>query len=248
MPKKELKPIDYFYIDETGHIANDQPLFILGCIKTDSPTYLEQELIKKFKEITDSLYFNETLEKIKRDGFHASVNHPDVRSRIMEILPLLNFRSYFVLLNKRDDFFARLKASKQMHEIYELCVRKLLKNTLAKKDNRSIFYFEELEIKGKPQRKVLDSFFAGYSGKWNFEYHITTKKNINLAVIDYMNYTLGTPLSSPEKIQPKMRENFNLIQPKIGLINYINIDKYLDTKIGIDLNMLLKLLDGKPAG
>lgn len=44
----KFKRTNYFYIDEAGHINNDSPVFIHGCIKTD--------VLNVFKDAHENLH------------------------------------------------------------------------------------------------------------------------------------------------------------------------------------------------
>ena len=105
----EIKKVNYFYIDESGSINNDSSVFIHGCIKTDSPNTISEALKKLKEDLEDSLYYNEFSKRIKTEGFHATENNIDMRADVYKLLPLLDYRSYFVILNKETDYFKELK-------------------------------------------------------------------------------------------------------------------------------------------
>ncbi len=87
-----------FFIDESGSLSNSSSVFILGCLKTDTPDSLEKKLNGMIEYISDNIYYDDFRETILTRGFHAAEDHPDVRAEIFKVLPLLNFRAYFVVI------------------------------------------------------------------------------------------------------------------------------------------------------
>ena len=69
--KTAIKKTNYFYIDESGGISNDSKLFIHGCIRTDSPNSISDALLKLKQEILDNVYYENLVDQIKKQGFHA---------------------------------------------------------------------------------------------------------------------------------------------------------------------------------
>ena len=182
------KTTNYFYIDETGHINNDSGIFALGCIKTQNPTILSSRIEEIAKEIKSSIYFHENKDKFIKYGFHAVKNNRDIRAKFYAILPLLDYRFYFVILDKRDDFFSRLKEEKNEGEIYTYCLKKLLSDRIIKcKQDKNVFIFENLPLKGTSLKKILKEYFNSFNDI-DIEYKVENKSEINLSLIDYLNY------------------------------------------------------------
>jgi hypothetical protein len=234
---------NYFYIDESGHVSNDSKVFLMGCIKTDTPLELERHIINLKEELLDDIYFSSIKEKFKKQGFHAAENHPDIRARVYGLLPLLNYRSYFVILNKTDEYFEELSKAMTPSEVYGLAIRKLLKDRIIKNRNdNNIFIFENINLPDISLRVIIDNFFKEYQNFHN-EYYITDKKNVILSIVDYLNYILFSLLET-KQFQERMKENFELMKPKIGSIHLINNDIYLSRRNELDLDVLLKLFCG----
>lgn len=239
-----------YYIDESGHINNNQPVFLYGCIKTDTPN-LSIDAIKLLKEeLKDELYFVEYLEEIEK-GFHACENHPDIKTHFYKILPLLNYRVYFEIIYKNSQFFIDLKDQKQDHEI----IAKMLKNlinrmVLKEKDCKHIFYIEELEVQKKSLNDILIEIFNSYIGI-EIEYHIVSKGDENLSITDYINYNLFNIFveSDDKKFKEKNQRvinNFNILKEKIALIHFWNNDSFY-SRIGkpekfIEIDNLRKVM------
>jgi hypothetical protein len=234
-----MKRINYFYIDESGHINNDTNIFIHGCIKTDSPESLTESIRKLEKDILDDFYFYEEIEKFKIQGFHAKDNHPDIRALYYKLLPFLNFRAYFLIIDKKSEYFKKLKSEKRESEIFELSLKKLIMDRIiGNKYDKNIFYFENIEIPKKSLQKILDDIFKSLDENFDCEYHIESKKMVNLSVIDYLNYILFKILKVGKDGKPerdlRMEKNFNLIAPKIGMVNILNKSVFLGRKKGAD--------------
>lgn len=238
----------YYYIDEAGHINNDSNVFIHGCIITDSPSIINNAISDLHSEIKSDLYFDEFVSRLDEEGFHATENHPDIRAQFYKLLPLLNYRAYFVIIDKESSCFKKLKEEKEDYEIFELFLRKLLLERIIKnKNNKNIFYFEEITIEQKSLINILIDFFESLDKSINCEFHVVGKEVKNLAVVDYLNYVLYSILNS-KKTNDRMEKNFNIISPKIGLINILHNNVYLSRKktdkYKVDLNNLKKEFGG----
>ncbi|EIA07452.1 DUF3800 domain-containing protein [Flavobacterium frigoris] len=225
-----MKKTNYFYIDEAGHINNNSNIFIHGCVKTDTP----ETLLKTINEIKDEIlnddHFIEDIEEIKEQGFHATENHPDVRKYYTSRLHYFNFRAYFVVVNKKSEYFKNLKTDKEDFEIFEMFLRKLINDRIqSNKNDKNIFYFEDIEIAKKSFKNIVKDIFESFDETFDLEYHIAGKELINLSIIDYLNYILYSILKSDKK-DDRMEKNFNLISPKIGVINILHKNVFLGRK------------------
>ncbi|HTB53391.1 MAG TPA: hypothetical protein VK718_11520 [Ferruginibacter sp.] len=241
--------INYYYIDESGAIDNDSSIFILGCIKTEDPKTLQEELNKIIRDINESIYFDqETKDEIREHGFHAVDNHPDVRAKFYSVLPLLNFRSYFIIINKKDTYFKKLAEKYSSDLIYKICISNLLSDRLKKgKAEKNILYFEELTFKDSSLNKIITEFLKEFINI-DIEYHIVNKLEMNLSLIDYINYIFYSILNDTTKKQTRMNQNFELIRPKIGSIKYLNQKKYFSRHKEYNLTDIIKTYDGCTKG
>lgn len=234
----KMKKTNYFYIDEAGSFGNSSNVFIHGCIKTDTSEILENALLGLKDEIIDELYYEAFVERVKLEGFHAADNHPDIKSEFYKLLPRLDYRAYFVILNKETDYYKNLSQEKEEWEIFEYSLRKLLKDRIVKnRTDKNIFYFERIDIKKKPLSSILKEFFSEYNSSYDCEYHIVGKEVNNLAVIDYLNYifeqiskTLNKKRGNKESEFDRMKLKFNLVKSKIGVINLLHNDLFLSRK------------------
>lgn len=226
MPNKT----NYFYIDESGGINNDSKIFVHGCIKTDSPETISSALLKLKEELTDSLYYSEFSKRIKEEGFHATENNIDMRADVYKLLPLLDYRSYYVIINKETNYFKELKNNLEEHEIYSKSLRQLLRDRIiGNKEAKNIFIFETIKISNKPLKLILSEFFSEFETAYNCEYRIVGKEEENMGVIDYLNFIFNHILSE-EKPMKRMLQNFQLISPKIGVINILNKGVFLSRR------------------
>lgn len=243
-----IQKTNYFYIDEAGHLNNNSNVFILGCLKTDAPDELQARVDQLSMEIKDTLYYSETIDTILAQGFHATENHPDIRTELYKILPLLNFKAYFVLVNKKDDHFSRIYKEEGMNGFYNLVLKKLLQGRLTNTRAKNIFYFEDLEFPSGSLNLILDAFFEPFKKKMSIEYKVVGKGNQMVSLIDYLNYLLFTILNDPKKKQERLEQTFKLIAPKIALINYWNQDIYINRNEEIELKKIMDLLGGAASG
>jgi hypothetical protein len=244
----KFKRTNYFYVDEAGHINNDSTVFIHGCIKTDVPDVITDALENLHEDIIENLYFDEDEDRIIKEGFHAVENHPDVRAKFYMLLPLLDYRAYFTVVDKKSNFFKNLKSTKEDHEIFHYFLNKLLRDRLQKnKHDKNIFFFEDLEIEKKSLKQILQDIKDSLPPSYDCEFHIRGKELINLAVVDYLNYVLYSILSTP-KSNDRMEKNFNLIAPKIGVINIMHKNVYLSRKNDDTLKVTLDNLKKEFSG
>lgn len=228
-----MKKTNYFYIDEAGNLGNDSKTFIHGCIKTDSPHILRKAIKIRIGELASDLYFEGIKDRILKEGFHAVENHPDIRADFYKILPLLDYRGYFVVLDKTSNYFTTLKREKEEYEIFEYSLRKLLIDRVTRnKLDRNIFYFEKLNIKKKSLDEILSNFFNSLDSEIDCEYHIVDKKEENISVVDYLNYIFYEILDGYHngKEKNRMKLNFDLISSKVAVINILHKNSFLSRK------------------
>jgi len=224
------KKTNYFYIDESGSINNNSKIFIHGCIKTDSPHTITAALSKLKQKLLDNLYYDEFVDRIKKEGFHATENNIDMKADFYKLLPLLDYRSYFVIINKETEYFKNLMKDKKEHEIFALTLKKLLIDRIEKnKEDKNIFIFETIQIGVKSLNTILTELFSSLNNSYDCEFQIVGKSEENMGVIDYLNFIFNHILTV-EKPMERMFQNFNLVSPKIAVIYILNNDVYLSRK------------------
>jgi hypothetical protein len=96
---------NYYYIDEAGDLNTQSKFFLIGCIISNSPDTLMNEISSLEQEIKNSGYFNRFMAEFLRTGFHASTNHPDIYGRFVALLPRLNLIIPCSLLQGKARFF-----------------------------------------------------------------------------------------------------------------------------------------------
>tara|TARA_R110000796_G_scaffold41772_4_gene103477 strand:- start:58809 stop:59552 length:744 start_codon:yes stop_codon:yes gene_type:complete len=224
-----MKKNNYFYIDETGHVNNDSPLFVFGCIKTDTPNLLKQTLESLKKELSEDVLLNLYGDKVMKNNFHATGDHPDVRTAMYRLLPHLNFRAYFTVLLKNTEYYRNLKIIKDDYEIIESMLRKVIVPRLIKnREDTNSFFFETLEVEKKSLNKILEELFKSCSKKIETNYDIVGKENPNMPIIDYINFIINKVLTKGEneKVDDWVVRAFDSFKDKIGLIHFQNDDTY----------------------
>lgn len=223
--------INYFYIDETGHINNDEPMFAYCCIKTDTPKLIENVLEELKEELAEDPLLAEFGEKILKNNFHATKDHFDVRTQFYRILPLLNYRAYFTILFKNDDYYKRLKTEKEDHEIIKSMLLKIIKPRITKNRNdKNIFFIERLDVQNKPLTKIVEEIFSIFKDNYNVEYSIVDKHCQNMPVVDYLCFILNKIFVQKENekktIDEWVNRTFEVLKDKIGLIHFQNEDSF----------------------
>jgi len=237
---------NYYYIDESGHLINNSNIFIHGCIKTDTPENINNAIDIIKSSIRDNIYFQDPniINDFIKNGFHAVENHPDIRAQLYMHLPLLNYRAYFVLLKKTDSFYKNLINNSTPSEVFTETLKKLLINRIiSNKYEKHIFCFETIEFSDITLKSIIDNIFNKYFKKYKIEYSIVNKNENNLSVIDYLNYILYQIIEG-KKYMERMKQNFELIKPKIGLIYFMNKDLYYGRQSKVDLNNIFNIIGG----
>lgn len=252
-----MKKTNYFYIDESGHINNDSPIFLYGCIKTDTPRLLEEALENLKVELVEDPLLREFGKKVKENNFHATGDSNDVRTAVFRLLPYMNFRSYVTVLFKSNKkysniHFSELKSKLQDHEIIERLLRKIIVPRVTKnKDDINKFYFETLQVKGKSLKRILEDIFSSFPNEYDLEYFIVDKENPNIPVVDYVNFILNKLLTqdiNDNSIPDWIVRAFKVIEDKIALIHFQNDDTFY-SKLGKEDKIInINNINNKKAG
>lgn len=233
----------YFYIDEAGTLStsDNSRFFIISCSITDSPDDINHSLSALRQEITDSPVFALKLDKFSEQGFHACENHFDIRSRYYELLASLNFRSYFVVLDKSSKVYTDLISKhKSEYNVYCSLVYNLLYDRiLIEKDNNILCIFEEYGDSKmshlRAMKEVLEAITTKIKSK-NVSIEVHSKDDLLLSIPDYMNYVVFKNLG--DKVDTQMKEYFKIIEPKIGLVNVIGKHKYYSSNESINFDKI----------
>jgi len=237
-----MKKTNFFYVDETGHINNDSSLFIYGCMKTDTPKLIEETLDKLKNELAEDAILREFGEKVLENNFHATGDPFDIRTAFFRLLPYLNFRAYFTVLFKNDEYYRNLKSKNEDYQIIESLLRKILIPRITKnKNDINKFYFETLEVEKKSLKRILDDIFSSFSDEFDLEYFIVEKENPNIPVIDYVNFLLNK-IFTTENNKPLVdwiSRTFEAVKDKIALIHFQNDDSFY-SRLG-DENHLIEI-------
>lgn len=234
------KKTNYFYIDESGNINNDSTIFLHGCIRTDTPTTISDALVKLKNQMSTEIYYEDFKKQILKKGFHATENSMDMRAELYKLLPLMNYRAYFVITNKNSDFFKKIMETKDESDFFAYSLKKLLKDRLtANKNDKNIFYFETIQLKKKSLKTVLDDFFLNLDKSYDCEYHIVGKDEENLAIVDYLNFIFNHLLTSEEPIM-RMKQNLKIISPKIAVVHLLHKNIFLSRQKGENFKVNLK--------
>ena len=234
----------YYYIDETGSINGNSKSFILSCCVTDEPNILKEKIKFLRKEIENDIYFKSIDKKFKEQGFHACENHFDIRAKFYGLLPLLNFRAYILVLRKETNYFKSLKGENLTDvEIYDRCIQKLLYDRLLKNRNHNnILIFEQFGNKNQKREKEIEliinniknEIYNNHELKIIYNLQIKDKSEILLSITDYINYIIHRLV---EKEPPeRMLQNFQLVEPKIGLLYLMDSDIFYSRKNKINID------------
>lgn len=154
--KMNMRTMNY-YIDESGtlddYLDENNRYFIMSCCITDSPMDLENKLKDLKDEIEDDPYMLPYMKVFKKDGFHATTNHPDIRTKCYRLFPMLNYRIYSVIIDKKSSVFKEIKSRGNAY--YEILYSLLYKRLLSNVEENNILIFEEYNDKpGNHKNKI----------------------------------------------------------------------------------------------
>lgn len=235
----------HYYIDEAGGIDTNSKFFILGCYKTDSPKDVCSALDSLKNEILNAPYFAFQRNDFLKHGFHACENHPDIKSRFYNLVSTLNVRFYILLLKKDSVFYKKMVNDKLTTlQIYNLCINKLLSDRLTKtRNDKNVIIFEQYGNKPNNWLKNVESVIHEVTTKIDdkfgtkivSEVSVHTKSDINLSVIDYINY-LFVQLLEKDNVPNRIKENFAILEPKIALIYKMDKDLFYDKNKRLNIN------------
>lgn len=215
-----------FYVDEGGDLSKNSKynIFTLGCSIVQDISGTKLKISNKEKYIRDKLYF----DRPDFEGFHASVDHPNIYSEFVGLLREIPFRSYLVFIGVKEETI------KDKQSIYIKMVGTLFKNLFLHYKNYDInIFFEQNGIfKNTVSKEKFKEELLRISEKMGsavrFNINICGKEENLLAITDYINHIF---LKAYRKnIKPCRVRNYELIQSKIGMIHDIDRDIYYNNK------------------
>lgn len=234
----------HIYIDESGDLTpinkGGKNIFMIGCIITDDAITLNSKIDELKNEILNSLYYFRNIGNFGKEGFHASTNHPDIYSKFVSILNTLNFRSYFVLIDKSKPKFDEMLEREK--DIYYFILKKLIKDRLLKlKDENVHIVLEQSTTKKNIENKSISVVLEEInktlledgliSKPINITYNIQGKnEDMGVDVIDYVNHIIYTAKVGDKEGNkyPGHIENLRLVEPKIALISDLINNRYFE--------------------
>ncbi len=154
-----------YYVDEAGDgvlfgpkgrdrlgDADAPQFFMLGMVRCTA----EMEAERRLSELREALKINPlyaTIHSLKPDAkktaiaFHAKDDHPEIRSKVFELLTTLDFKFYAVIKDMRvvRDYVARrntMDSDYRYHpnELYDLTVRMLFKQRLHQEEHYRVVF------------------------------------------------------------------------------------------------------------
>jgi hypothetical protein len=223
-----------YYVDESGDLdAGGSDFYLLGCAIINDAAVTAGRIKKLESEIKDSIVLNGHSMK---NGFHACENHPEIYQTYIELIFSLDFRAYVVVLDKRSGYFKQLIKNNTNKEIYNKLLFSLFEKRFLKRSlENNIVVFErqgnKLHEEKREKEKLLQTIseklkinFA-ISSDINFEVNIVGKDNVLVSVIDFVLHIISR-VYDRDGVANYMKRNFELIEPKIGLIFDAANNKY----------------------
>src|SRR5690606_35422544 len=116
--------------------------------------------------------------------------------------------------------------------IYRICILKLLRDRLIKSRNcKNTLIFEEYGNKATSWKnninvvieKIKDHIKTSFDTNLSYSIDVHSRSDVNLSVIDYLNF-LFVQFYENKRTEPRMLENFRIIEPKKALIYKMDKD------------------------
>lgn len=217
----------YYFIDESG----DDEHFLLIVSILDNYSKASSQINEGEKVIKNSLFVDK-FDGFK--GFHANPDDYTIKTKFIELLRSITYRSYIIIINKNNNF------SKNQENLYYKLFYYLAKDLLIRnKDKNNIFCFESCStIKNGPAKKQYTKIVNKINSEYikdkrmmkeiKFEIEIKGKEEKLLSISDYMGYIV---LSNYKKDnQHLIKRYYKLLSSKIGMIHDITDNKFYDSK------------------
>lgn len=242
MTKKNSKPHQYFFVDESGDptfydrqgnnivgTGGCSKILLLGLIRTHDPDNLRKELLKLHKEVINDPYFDSvpSIEKTKI-AFHAKDDVPEIREKVFKVLKELDFKAEFVVARKNESVFEK-RHHKKEGLFYNDLVSKLFENKLHVAEKNTI-YFAVRGNKDKqgPFSDAIQAAMIAFENKWKIkndsEIIIIPQSPSGepcLQVIDYMNWAIQRAFNRGED------RYYKFLEEKVSfLVDIYDFDKY----------------------
>jgi len=252
-----MPDINHYYIDEAGDLDKQSRFFLVGCVITSTPEALLEEIDLLEMQIKNSGYFYRFRKEFLKTGFHACTNHPDIYSQFVALLPRLNFRYYARIVDKESKYYGEAVASMSKEDFYDNMAIYLLKDRLLKRksDINKLFFeqnlpkpteFQMLKREGQLRSILLklnnEMIKKGVAvGALHVEISVQNKKTQPLfAVVDFINHIVMKVYEGKNgKVDNYMKENYRLIEPKIGCIHDVSQGIFHQPrKRGIDIDSI----------
>jgi hypothetical protein len=221
----------YYLIDESG---NSEYFLLTISTLSDYENSLQQ-IEEGEKMIKNSLLIGK-FENFEE--FHACDDDYTVRTKFVELLKIITYRSYIGIIKKTVDY------NKNQGKFYYCLFYNIIRDIIIKnKGKNNIFIFEEcsaikntiaknnyIEIIDKINDELLNKKII--KEKIVFEVFIRGKEEKLLSISDYMGWiVLNNFIPDPkERAKNLIKSFYNLLQLKIGLIHDFDNNKFYNEK------------------
>ncbi|MEW6617629.1 MAG: DUF3800 domain-containing protein [Patescibacteria group bacterium] len=239
-----------YFVDESGDLdvgKGSSKYFLICCVSVNNPRDLSRKISKLEYEIEHSAILSRHWKDFRKHGFHASENHPDIYLRFINLLNTIDFRAYFIFIEKGSQFEEMVpRVGKEL--FYDEFIKIILIDRIIKDEGYIVLNFEQnlpnqkkqsIRERQKELREVIsETIRRAYLKKKNITKKPVVRINLRnkkseprLAVADYMGHVLFSYLNKKEGNETMYVRNYELLEKKIGLIhNYITKDFYQPRK------------------
>jgi hypothetical protein len=231
----------HYFIDEAGDLEigrGASEYFLIGCVTTDNPRAISSKLNALRRQIFESATLSRHWANFRKQGFHATSNHPDIYSRFIGFLNTAEFRTYFVIVKKGTAEFRNLIRRIGKEAFYDELVKVVLLDRIIKDNGDAITISFEQNLprptKGNMDRRrvalrhvvrqTIERALAKKRTARKPGIKVKLEDKISeprLALVDYMDHVLLSYLVKKGRT-PGAVSNYLLLEKKIGIIhNYL---------------------------
>lgn len=224
----------FYFIDESKPILQEKNMEIHCCVITTTPDSIRSSINLLKDELLNKSLYQSSWDQLKKSGFHACENHPNISDRFIDLLLTLNFRAYLVI------------AEKNSTVTHQNLIRKLLQDRLVKRrhDENHITFEQSLpkvtqDAKNKEAEK-LTVFIKGFAPDIEVTVKVAEKLvEPLLSIPDYVAHIINNRflVKNPKSYQ---LNHYEQICPKVACVVDYNQSRFFGLRNSGDKEKMIE--------
>lgn len=242
----------YIFIDESG-TSDDSQFLYMSAVVTDSPHDLRIKCESLIKEIHLDPELSQNIESIQKYGMkhlHYSADHDEIRRKVIDMLPTLNFSGYLIFARK-NELTGNLSKVDQLKLLLENLVRPRLLEKHYKYIEIIYESFDEassvVEKEFSNEVSIMCKRLSKQFGKEikNVSVSFNDKTELCLGIPDYLcgvvsdYFKIHLTSGSKDKVKYSWQiRNYNRVAGKIRMIQDLTRKKFYSRKAPLDIELI----------